>query len=46
MAPSITLLLISPWFVSYGMCIVLVMASGSGGFELGRLSYVYNPSQG
>ena len=46
MAPSITLLLISSWFVSSGMCIVLVIVSGSGGFELGRLNYVYNPSQG
>lgn len=40
MVPFIPLLFMS-LVVSFGMCIVLVMESGSNGFELGRLNYVY-----
>lgn len=43
--PSIPLLLMS-LIVSLGMCVVLVMESGSGDFELGRLNYVYKNGLG
>ena len=40
MVCSMPLLLMS-LVVSYVMCIVLVIESGSSSFELGRLNYVY-----